>query len=272
MARTLPQKAVDEFQAKIEGMADQIKEVEYEEKAEKHLRRAEMEATKAENLMEHSKEIHARPAKTWFQSERDKKAHSKASLKASEREDVDELEDVVAGRAGKAAGMVSGSRQSKKSLKRAEKDANEKVKLPEGKRARRALAEAKLREKEKRMWGGAEELDDQMLGKRKAKTISGVKSVKRLERDARMTGGIASKVLKNFRETVSIGRKKPKRVRQDDDDDDDPGGRFQAQGRGADYAGKKRGNFSDGRELKPDAKKAKGSKFKSKAKYKRKRK
>ena len=272
VARTLPQKAVDEFQAKIEGMADQIKEVEYEEKAEKHLRRAEMEATKAENLMEHSKEIHARPAKTWFQSERDKKAHSKASLKASEREDVDELEDVVAGRAGKAAGMVSGSRQSKKSLKRAEKDANEKVKLPEGKRARRALAEAKLREKEKRMWGGAEELDDQMLGKRKAKTISGVKSVKRLERDARMTGGIASKVLKNFRETVSIGRKKPKRVRQDDDDDDDPGGRFQAQGRGADYAGKKRGNFSDGRELKPDAKKAKGSKFKSKAKYKRKRK
>jgi ATP-dependent RNA helicase DDX27 len=112
-----------------------------------------------------------------------------------------------------------------------------------------------------------------MLGKRKAKTVSGVKSVKRLERDARMTGGIASKVLKNFRETVSIGRKKPKRARENDDDDDDaPGGRFQAQGRGADYGGKKRGNFSDGRELKPDAKKAKGSKFKSKAKYKRKRK
>jgi ATP-dependent RNA helicase DDX27 len=272
VARALPQKAVDEFQAKIEGMADQIKEVEYEEKAEKHLRRAEMEATKAENLVEHSKEIHARPAKTWFQSEREKKAHSKASLKASEREDVDELEDVVAGRAGRAAGLVSGGKASGKTLKRVQKEANEKVKLPEGKRARRALAEAKLREKEKRMWGGAEELDDQMLGKRKAKTVSGVKSVKRLERDARMTGGIASKVLKNFRETASIGRKKPKRARVNDDDDDDPGGRFQAHGRGADYGGKKRGNFSDGRELKPDAKKAKGSKFKSKAKYKRKRK
>jgi ATP-dependent RNA helicase DDX27 len=213
VARALPQKAVDEFQAKIEGMADQIKEVEYEEKAEKHLRRAEMEATKAENLVEHSKEIHARPAKTWFQSEREKKAHSKASLKASEREDVDELEDVVAGRAGRAAGLVSGGKASGKTLKRIQKEANEKVKLPEGKRARRALAEAKLREKEKRMWGGAEELDDQMLGKRKAKTVSGVKSVKRLERDARMTGGIASKVLKNFRETASIGRKKPKRAK-----------------------------------------------------------
>ena len=271
-ARALPQKAVDEFQAKIEGMADSIKEVEYEEKAEKHLRRAEMEATKAENLMEHSKEIHARPAKTWFQSEREKKAHSKASLKASEREDVDELEDVVAGRASGGAGVVPGGKASRKSLKRAEKEASEKVKLPEGKRARRALAEAKLREKEKRLWGGAEELDDQMLGKRTAKTVSGVKSVKRLERDARMTGGIASKVLKNFRETASIGRKKPKRARENDDDDDAPGGRFQAQGRGADYGGKKRGNFSDGRELKPDAKKAKGSKFKSKAKYKRKRK
>jgi ATP-dependent RNA helicase DDX27 len=167
---------------------------------------------------------------------------------------------------------VSGGKASGKTLKRIQKEANEKVKLPEGKRARRALAEAKLREKEKRMWGGAEELDDQMLGKRKAKTVSGVKSVKRLERDARMTGGIASKVLKNFRETASIGRKKPKRAKVNDDDDDDPGGRFQAHGRGADYGGKKRGNFSDGRELKPDAKKAKGSKFKSKAKYKRKRK
>ena len=100
-ARTVPPSVVDDFNAKIEAMADQIKEVEFEEKAEKHLRRAEMEATKAENLALHSKEIHSRPAKTWFQSERDKKNHAKASLKASEREDVDELEDVALGTGGK---------------------------------------------------------------------------------------------------------------------------------------------------------------------------
>ena len=65
-----------------------------EERAEKHLARAEMEAIKAENLMEHHKEIHSRPKRDWFQTERDKKIGRKASLKASEREDVDDLEDV----------------------------------------------------------------------------------------------------------------------------------------------------------------------------------
>ena len=85
VARAVPQHVVEEFHAKVEGMSEQIKEVEYEERAEKHLQRAEMEATKAENLVEHARDIHARPAKTWFQSEREKKAQSKASLKASER-------------------------------------------------------------------------------------------------------------------------------------------------------------------------------------------
>ena len=270
VARVVPAHIVVEFHAAIEKMTRQIKEVEYEEKAEKHLRRAEMEATKAENLMEHHNEIHSRPQKTWFQSEREKKVHSKASLKQSEREDVDELEDVVAGRAGRVRDALSGKKS--KIQKRAEKEATEKVKLPDGKRARRALAENKLREKEKRMWGGSDELDDEMIGKRKAKTTSGVKSVKRLEREARLTGGIASKVLKNFRETASIGRKKPKRQKVDDVDGGDNSGMFQQQGRGQDYKGKKKGyNFSDNRELKPDAKKAKGKKFKSASKHKRKR-
>lgn len=258
-ARTVPPSVVDDFNAKIEAMADQIKEVEFEEKAEKHLRRAEMEATKAENLALHSKEIHSRPAKTWFQSERDKKNHAKASLKASEREDVDELED----RGG------AGGEKRTKAMKRSAREAVNKAKLPEGKRARRALAEAKLREKEKRLWGGGpdDELDDQMLARREAKTAGGVKSVKKLEREARMTGGIATKVLKTFRETASIGRKKPKKAKGGDDSDDDE--MTQRHGRGADYRGKQRGNFANGRDLKP-AKARKGSGFKSKAKYKRK--
>jgi hypothetical protein len=82
-----------------------------------------------------------------------------------------------------------------------------------------------------------------------------------------MTGGIATKVLKTFRETASIGRKKPKKAKGGDDSDDDE--MTQRHGRGADYRGKQRGNFANGRDLKP-AKARKGSGFKSKAKYKRK--
>ena len=126
VARAVPQHVVEEFHAKVEGMSEQIKEVEYEERAEKHLQRAEMEATKAENLVEHARDIHARPAKTWFQSEREKKAQSKASLKASEREDVDELEDVALG---------NGAGKKGKKTRRAEREAAERVKLPDSKRA-----------------------------------------------------------------------------------------------------------------------------------------
>ena len=45
-----------------------------EEREERELRRAEMEATKAENMVEHGAEIAARPPKTWFQSTREKAA------------------------------------------------------------------------------------------------------------------------------------------------------------------------------------------------------
>ena len=96
VARALPQKAVDEFQAKIEGMAVSIKEVEYEEKAEKHLRRAEMEATKAENLMEHSKEIHARPREDLVPVGAGEEGALQGVAQGVRGEDADELEDVVA--------------------------------------------------------------------------------------------------------------------------------------------------------------------------------
>ena len=60
------------------------------------------------------------------------------------------------------------------------------------------------------MGGGDDELDEQMMGKRAAKTISGVRSVKRLEREARLTGGIATKILRTFRKEAGKGRKKNK--------------------------------------------------------------
>jgi len=38
------------------------------------MRKAEMEAQKAENMVEHEAEIHARPARTWFQTKKEKEA------------------------------------------------------------------------------------------------------------------------------------------------------------------------------------------------------
>ena len=45
-----------------------------EEREEMELRKAEMEAAKAENMVEHEAEINARPARTWFQTRKEKQA------------------------------------------------------------------------------------------------------------------------------------------------------------------------------------------------------
>lgn len=50
-----------------------------EEKAEKALRMAEMEATKAGNIMEHEAEIYARPKREWFLTKTQKKASAQAA-------------------------------------------------------------------------------------------------------------------------------------------------------------------------------------------------
>jgi ATP-dependent RNA helicase DDX27 len=44
-----------------------------EEREEKQLNSATMEIDKAENLINHHDEIHSKPKKTWFLSEREKK-------------------------------------------------------------------------------------------------------------------------------------------------------------------------------------------------------
>lgn len=57
------------------------------EREERHLRKAEMEASKAANMLEHESEIFSRPARTWFQSEREKKEIAKRAKAVSQGEE-----------------------------------------------------------------------------------------------------------------------------------------------------------------------------------------
>ncbi|CAI4045687.1 hypothetical protein SKDZ_12G0490 [Saccharomyces kudriavzevii ZP591] len=57
----------------VESMGDTIEEILVEEKEEKEILRAEMQLRKGENMLKHKKEIQARPRRTWFQNESDKK-------------------------------------------------------------------------------------------------------------------------------------------------------------------------------------------------------
>ena len=87
--RTLAPEVVTKWVKKLESLKGEIAAVMQDEKEEKQvrcvrqcrkavgfdfhkLRRAEMELNKSQNMLEHEKEIFSRPARTWFQSSKEK--------------------------------------------------------------------------------------------------------------------------------------------------------------------------------------------------------
>ncbi|ORX63764.1 DEAD-domain-containing protein [Basidiobolus meristosporus CBS 931.73] len=78
--RVLGQELVQKYKEKIDGLTEQVKEIMKEEKDEKMFRQAEMEVTKAQNLIDHEKEIYSRPARTWFQSEKERQKSKDVAL------------------------------------------------------------------------------------------------------------------------------------------------------------------------------------------------
>ncbi|KAK6938969.1 Helicase, C-terminal [Dillenia turbinata] len=77
-SRIVAEQSITKWSQMIEQMEDQVAEILQEEREERALRKAEMEMTKAENLIAHKDEIYSRPKKTWFVSEKEKKLAAKA--------------------------------------------------------------------------------------------------------------------------------------------------------------------------------------------------
>eukprot|EP00200_Dunaliella_tertiolecta_P002577 CAMPEP_0202351500 /NCGR_PEP_ID=MMETSP1126-20121109/8111_1 /ASSEMBLY_ACC=CAM_ASM_000457 /TAXON_ID=3047 /ORGANISM="Dunaliella tertiolecta, Strain CCMP1320" /LENGTH=933 /DNA_ID=CAMNT_0048943611 /DNA_START=36 /DNA_END=2838 /DNA_ORIENTATION=+ len=71
--RLVPAASVVQWQSKLEAAEEDVAQVISEERYERELRKAEMEANKTQNMIDHSSEIHSRPARSWFQTERQKK-------------------------------------------------------------------------------------------------------------------------------------------------------------------------------------------------------
>ena len=210
-SRIVPRDVVDEWHEKIEGYAAQIEEIEEEERAEKHMQKAEMEATKAENMLEHANEIKSRPKKTWFESERDKMANKKAAAKAMGKQGIDLLEDdlELGDMPSRFGGGKNDNEKNKKKRKKSDgEDEKESLanpsRLPSSKKGRRALAAKQRAQKENEYDDEYADSDDE-TGKTKTKTnrtrkvTQGVKSVKKLERDARLQGVTGKKALNAFK-------------------------------------------------------------------------
>jgi len=83
-SRTIPEKVIEDMKDRILDLEQDIEHVIQQEKAEKAMRLAEMEVNKASNLIEHHSEIMAKPARTWFQSAKEKEATKQASKNAAD--------------------------------------------------------------------------------------------------------------------------------------------------------------------------------------------
>ena len=209
-SRIVPRDVVDEWHEKIEGYAAQIEEIEEEERAEKHMQKAEMEATKAENMLEHANEIKSRPKKTWFESERDKMANKKAAAKAMGKQGIDLLEDdlELGDMPSRFGGGKNDNEKNKKKRKKSDgEDEKESLanpsRLPSSKKGRRALAAKQRAQKENEYDDEYADSDDDTRTKtkpsRSRKVTQGVKSVKKLEREARLLGATSKKALRAFK-------------------------------------------------------------------------
>ncbi|KAJ2787408.1 nucleolar DEAD-box protein required for synthesis of 60S ribosomal subunit [Coemansia interrupta] len=77
--RVVPNETLNKYRAKVDELAAQVKNIIDEEREEKMFRDAEMQMTKASNLIEHKDEIQSRPRRTWFQSEKSRKESKRAS-------------------------------------------------------------------------------------------------------------------------------------------------------------------------------------------------
>ncbi|CAI7814819.1 unnamed protein product [Closterium sp. NIES-53] len=106
--RQIAQAAVERWRQRVEGMERDVAAVMKQEKEERVLRKAEMEAVKAENMLTHRDEIFAKPKRTWFQSKREKEAVAEAAKAVADAEEEGGEGASGKGASGKGGGKGGG--------------------------------------------------------------------------------------------------------------------------------------------------------------------
>lgn len=189
--RLVPAPVVMQWQGRLERLAGDVERIKAEEGEEAALRKAELQAQKALNMVEHEAEIYARPARTWFQTPKQKR-------KAADRARPDGAgADALAGgdRDEGGDGDAKGGK-GKKQEKEAER----------AKRKREAAAE-KEREGDKRRRG------DKLLEETKAasRNIRGAKAIEQQLKQQGMRPAMARKAAAAQVSTVKAKDKKKKK-------------------------------------------------------------
>ncbi|KAJ6773530.1 hypothetical protein OIU79_017073 [Salix purpurea] len=170
-SRIAAEQSIMKWSRIIENMEKQVADVLQEEREERAIRKAEMEATKAENMIAHRDEIFSRPKRTWFVTEREKMLSAKAAKQSSTEKE-------------KGSGNEVMSAQQAEDLKMKEKRKQEREKnLPRKKRRKLQAAREMLEDEEmtKKPEGSGKNKKEKTglslvdLGYRRAKAVKAVK-------------------------------------------------------------------------------------------------
>ena len=136
--RTLDPVALRKMIDRLDALADDVEAVVEAEAAEAAARKAEQEATRAGHLIEHADDIASRPARTWFQTQRDKDRAKQAGADGARGKrglgDEDDDNEQPGGEQTPAA-----ARPAKKA-KPAKTPATDKAKAAEGEAPERVVA------------------------------------------------------------------------------------------------------------------------------------
>ncbi|KAL6295558.1 hypothetical protein ACE6H2_003700 [Prunus campanulata] len=117
-SRIVAEQSITKWSQIIEQMEDQVATIFQEEREEQALRKAEMEANKAENMIAHKDEIYSRPKRTWFVTEKEKRIVMKAAKASNESEKHSENEVISAQQAEDLKLKEKRKREREKNLPR----------------------------------------------------------------------------------------------------------------------------------------------------------
>eukprot|EP00123_Amoebidium_parasiticum_P017680 comp23942_c6_seq1/m.42330 comp23942_c6_seq1/g.42330 ORF comp23942_c6_seq1/g.42330 comp23942_c6_seq1/m.42330 type:complete len:839 (-) comp23942_c6_seq1:320-2836(-) len=164
-SRVVPNPVIEKYRARIEGMEGDIKDIMRQEREEKLLAESEREATRAQNMIVHEKEIFSRPAKTWFQDAKEKEANKEmGKLMHEGKADT-----------AKAAADKMKAKKEKKNLTQKQKKMREAKEDAQDPKVRggmmKAVRDAKRAKKGKRLHAFTEDNDGPQAKKKKVKAV-----------------------------------------------------------------------------------------------------
>lgn len=163
--RLVPSEDVRKMAIKLEDLRKEVEEVLQEEKEEKLIRQAVMEATKGENMIKHHDEIMSRPKRTWFVSADDKATQKDASKKEHEAK----MGNVEKKKYDKYAGLSRKQRRNKQA--REEVEAEEKEDRGKSRGINASIRAAKKANRPKEL--GAYEPSRKSMNGKKGKGVGG---------------------------------------------------------------------------------------------------